>query len=30
MDGQRVTGGVIPLERELVKHQVIVRMGNVE
>ena len=30
MDGQRVTGGVIPLERGLVKHQVIVRMGNPE
>jgi len=27
MDGQRVTGGVIPLERGLVKHQVVVRMG---
>ncbi|MCM2356980.1 MAG: glycosyl transferase [Geobacteraceae bacterium] len=28
MDGQRVTGGMIPLERGLVKHQVVVRMGN--
>jgi cyclic beta-1,2-glucan glucanotransferase len=27
MDGQRVAGGVIPLERGLVKHQVVVRMG---
>jgi cyclic beta-1,2-glucan synthetase len=30
MDGQRVTGGVIPLERGLVKHQIVVRMGNPE
>ena len=30
MDGQRVTGGVIPLERGLVKHQVVVRMGDPE
>jgi len=30
MDGQRITGGVITLERGLVKHQVIVRMGNPE
>jgi cyclic beta-1,2-glucan synthetase len=30
MDGQRVAGGVIPLERSLVKHQVIVRMGDKE
>ncbi len=30
MDGQRMTGGVIPLERGLVKHQVVVRMGNPE
>ena len=30
MDGQRVTGGVIELERGLVKHQVVVRMGNPE
>jgi cyclic beta-1,2-glucan synthetase len=30
MDGQRVTGGVIPLERGLVKHRVVVRMGNKE
>jgi cyclic beta-1,2-glucan synthetase len=28
MDGQRVSGGVIALERDLVKHQVVVRMGN--
>jgi cyclic beta-1,2-glucan synthetase len=28
MDGQRVTGGVIALERNLVKHQVRVRMGE--
>ncbi|MDD2542600.1 MAG: glycosyl transferase, partial [Desulfuromonadaceae bacterium] len=28
MDGQRVPGGVIMLERDLVKHQVIVRMGG--
>jgi len=30
MDGQRVTGGAISLERGLVKHQVVVRMGNPE
>ena len=30
MDGQRVPGGVIILERGLVKHQIIVRMGNPE
>jgi cyclic beta-1,2-glucan synthetase len=30
MDGQRVTGGVIALERALVKHQVVVRMGEPE
>jgi cyclic beta-1,2-glucan synthetase len=30
MDGQRVTGGVIPLERGLVKHRVVVRMGCLE
>jgi cyclic beta-1,2-glucan synthetase len=30
MDGQRVTGGVIVLERGLVKHQVVVRMGMPE
>ncbi|MGD0843169.1 MAG: glucoamylase family protein, partial [Geobacteraceae bacterium] len=30
MDGQRVTGGVIPLERGLVKHQIRVRMGAPE
>ena len=28
MDGRRVTGGVIPLERVLVKHQIRVRMGD--
>lgn len=28
MDGRRVPGGVILLERELVKHQVVVRMGS--
>jgi cyclic beta-1,2-glucan synthetase len=28
IDGQRVTGGVIPLERGLVKHQIRVRMGD--
>ena len=30
MDGQRIPGGVIPLERGLVKHQVVVRMGRPE
>jgi cyclic beta-1,2-glucan synthetase len=30
MDGQRVSGGVIELERGLVKHQVVVRMGSPE
>ncbi|MBN2428835.1 MAG: hypothetical protein JXK94_10915, partial [Deltaproteobacteria bacterium] len=30
LDGQRVTDGVVPLERSLVKHQVVVRMGNLE
>jgi cyclic beta-1,2-glucan synthetase len=30
MDGQRVTGGAIPLERGLVKHQIRVRMGTPE
>ncbi|MBU1546831.1 MAG: glycosyl transferase [Proteobacteria bacterium] len=30
MDGQRVLGGVIPLERDLVKHRVVVRMGTPE
>lgn len=30
MDGQRVNGDVIPLERGLVKHQVVVRMGDPE
>ena len=28
MDGKRVIGGVIPLERELIKHRVVVRMGD--
>jgi cyclic beta-1,2-glucan synthetase len=28
MDGQRVAGGAIPLERGLVKHRVVVRMGH--
>jgi cyclic beta-1,2-glucan synthetase len=28
MDGQRLTGGVITLERGLVKHHVVVRMGS--
>jgi len=28
MDGQRVRDGVIPLERDLVKHRVVVRMGT--
>ena len=30
MDGQRVVGGVIPLERDLVKHRIVVRMGTLE
>ena len=30
MDGQRLTGGVIPLERGLVKHRLLVRMGNLK
>jgi cyclic beta-1,2-glucan synthetase len=30
MDGQRVADGVIPLERGLVKHRVVVRMGSLE
>ena len=30
MDGQRLTNGVIPLERGLVKHRVVVRMGEPE
>ncbi len=30
LDGQRVAGGTIPLERGLVKHQVVVRMGHPE
>ena len=30
MDGQRMAGGVIPLERGLVQHQVVVRMGRRE
>ena len=28
MDGQQLAGGMIPLERELVKHRVVVRMGT--
>jgi cyclic beta-1,2-glucan synthetase len=28
MDGQRLAGGVIPLERGLVRHRVVVRMGD--
>jgi cyclic beta-1,2-glucan synthetase len=28
MDGQRMKGGVIPLGRDLVKHRIVVRMGN--
>jgi hypothetical protein len=28
MDGQRTRDGVVPLERGLVKHQVLVRMGD--
>ncbi len=28
MDGQRMNGGVIPLGRDLVKHRIVVRMGN--
>ncbi|MBJ6727949.1 GH36-type glycosyl hydrolase domain-containing protein [Geomesophilobacter sediminis] len=30
MDGKRLAGGVIPLERGLVQHQVVVRMGRPE
>jgi cyclic beta-1,2-glucan synthetase len=30
MDGKRVTDGVITLEQNLVKHQVVVRMGKPE
>jgi cyclic beta-1,2-glucan synthetase len=30
MDGQRVPGGVISLEQGLVKHQIVVRMGDLE
>ena len=30
MNGQRLVGGVIPLERGLVKHRVVVRMGDPE
>jgi len=30
MDGRRIAGGAILLERELVKHQVVVRMGEPE
>jgi len=30
MDGQRIADGVILLERGLVKHQVVVLMGNPE
>jgi cyclic beta-1,2-glucan synthetase len=30
MDGKRVTGGIITLEQDLVKHQVVVMMGNPE
>jgi cyclic beta-1,2-glucan synthetase len=28
MDGRRLTDGVIPLERALVKHRILVRMGE--
>jgi hypothetical protein len=28
MDGQRLKDGIIQLERELVKHRVLVRMGR--
>lgn len=28
MDGQHIRDGVIPLERGLIKHQVLVRMGD--
>jgi cyclic beta-1,2-glucan synthetase len=30
MDGQRMTGGLIPLGRDSVKHRIVVRMGNPE
>jgi cyclic beta-1,2-glucan synthetase len=30
MDGQRVLDGLITLERDLVKHQIVVMMGNKE
>lgn len=30
MDGQRMAGGIIPLERGLIKHQVVVRMGQLK
>ncbi|MCX5869899.1 MAG: glycosyl transferase [Deltaproteobacteria bacterium] len=30
MDGQRLTGGIIPLERVLIEHRVVVRMGDTE
>jgi cyclic beta-1,2-glucan synthetase len=30
MDGQRVRDGVIPLDRGLVKHRILVHMGNPE
>ena len=28
LDGQRVKGGVIPLDKDLIKHRVLVRMGT--
>jgi len=30
MDGQRMPDGVIPLHRDLVKHRILVHMGNPE
>jgi hypothetical protein len=30
MDGQRMKDGMIPLGRDLVKHRVVVRMGNAQ
>jgi cyclic beta-1,2-glucan synthetase len=30
LDAQRVRDGVIPLDRSLVKHRILVRMGNPE
>ena len=30
MDGQRLPDGVIPMHRDLVKHRILVRMGNPE